>query len=95
MTDALDQMLRGADEIRAAEAAIAAAYNEAIGVGADHESEPAVLAVFQQNRLVGLEIDQSILDLYRDNPTGLSIHISSVMRCAYTDWKQQVGKAVS
>lgn len=94
MHPSLQGMLDAAQKVRAAEATIEQAYAKALGVAVDHPETPSVLAVVSRNRLIGLEIDESVLDLYRNDPTTLAVYVNTIIRGAFADWRTKVAELV-
>ncbi|MBM4574860.1 hypothetical protein GS896_27770 [Rhodococcus hoagii] len=94
MHPSLQTMLDAAQTIRNSGEEIEAAYANALGVGADDPENPSVLAVVHRNRLIGFEIDESVLDMYRNNPVELGVYVNTIIRGAFADWRDEVRKRV-
>lgn len=92
MHPSLQGMLDAAQKVRTSEEATEKAFAEAFGVGADHPDTPSVLAVVSRNRLIGLEIDESVLDLYRNDPTTLAVYLNTIIRGAFADWRTNLAE---
>jgi hypothetical protein len=84
---ALDQLDAVATQIRVHEERRLDALAAATGLGVDHESAPSMLAVVKGNRLVGLEIHDSLLDEYRTRPHEFAVYVNSVISRAFDDWR--------
>jgi hypothetical protein len=87
MHPSLQGMLDAAQSVRASESAIEKAFEDAFGIASDDPETPSVLAVVSRNRLIGFEIDESILDLYRNDPTALAVYVNPIIRGAFTNWR--------
>lgn len=74
---------------------LAAARMNVIGIGADEGVNPTMLAAVKDNRLIKFEIDDELLEGYRDQPVELSVAISSVIQVAFEDWRRQVSEAMA
>lgn len=68
MHQSLQGMLDAAHTVQASREAADRAFAEAVGVAGDHPDTPSVLAAVSRNRLVLLEIDESVLEYYRNDP---------------------------
>ncbi|TQC45163.1 hypothetical protein EEB14_33355 [Rhodococcus sp. WS4] len=94
MHPVLEQLSADAQWILANQEKIAAARRDACGLGVDHAETPSVLAVVKENRLVGLQIDDSLLDEYRSKPAEFSVYLNAVITRAFQDWRDDFnGKA--
>lgn len=92
MHPSLQGMLDAAQKTRASEATIEKAFENAIGIAGDDPETPSVLAVVSRNRLIGFEIDESILDLYRNDPTTLAVYVNTIIRGAFNNWRTNLAE---
>ena len=93
MHESLQAMLDAAQSVRASEETLDKAFAEAMGIAADHPETPSVLAVVSGNRLIGLEIDESVLDLYRNDPITFAVYVNTVVRGAFAHWRADLAES--
>ncbi|NKS74625.1 hypothetical protein GS531_22905 [Rhodococcus hoagii] len=94
MHPSLQTLLDAAQSVRRSEEATERAFADAFGVGADHPEAPSVLAMVSRNRLIRLEIDDSVLDRYRTNPVEFGIYVNTIIRGAFADWRADFAKRI-
>ncbi|WP_301851079.1 hypothetical protein [Rhodococcus pyridinivorans] len=90
----LQEMRSAAQSVRATQELSDHAFSGVLGMAADHPEMPSVLAVVSRNRLIGLEIDQSVLDQYRNDLVTLGVYVNTIIRGAFEDWRREVAKQV-
>ncbi|MFZ2175227.1 MAG: hypothetical protein WAW17_14595 [Rhodococcus sp. (in: high G+C Gram-positive bacteria)] len=85
-------MLEAAKNVHQSETIMDKAFSEAFGAASDHHETPSVLAVVSRNRLIGLEIDDSVIDMYRNDPVTLGVYLNTIIRGAFENWRDDVRK---
>ncbi|ULD38948.1 hypothetical protein [Rhodococcus qingshengii] len=100
MHSSLQTMLDAAAQIRQSEEITHRAFADSVGYAADQPEDWSVLAIVANRRLVVLEIDESVIELYRNMPNNndnlpevqLALYVNTIIRGAFQDYREKVAE---